>query len=135
MKTSAERMLLLGFAASVLALAGIGWLSYHTTTNLIASEQRVSHSREVITTVEAGVALLTDAETAQRGYLITGDEQFLKDCQAAQSEVGNWIGTLRKLIADNPEQLRRLDHLEPLIKQRLAVLNDRIKLRQEQGLP
>ena len=127
--------MLLGFAASVLALAGVGGLSYHTTTRLIATERQVSHSWEVMTALEAGVALLTDAETAQRGFLLTGDEQFLKDCQVAQSQIGGWLGALRKLIADNPEQRQRLGRLEPLIAQRMAVLNGRIKLRQDQGLP
>ncbi len=135
MKILADRMLRLGFAASVFALAGMGWLSYRTTTNLIATGKQVSHSREVMTVLEAGAVLLTDAESAQRGYLLTGDEQFLKDCQAAQSQVGGWIRNLRQLVADNPDQQQRLNRLEPQVLQRLAVLNSRIKLREDQGLP
>jgi CHASE3 domain sensor protein len=95
-------MLLLGFAASVFALAGIGVLSYRTTTSLIDTERRVSHTHEVIASLEAGLAILTDAETKQRGFLLTGDEQFLKDCQKAQSQVAGWMESLRKLTADNP---------------------------------
>ena len=135
MKTLAERMMTLGFAASVLALAGMGWLSYRTTTNLIATGHLVSHTHEVIATLEAGRALLTDAETKQRGFLLTGNEQFLKDCQAAQAQVNGWLETLRQLTAENPEQQQRLDQLRLLIAQRLSSLNERIKLRQEQGLP
>ena len=127
--------MVLGFLGSVLALAGIGWLSYRTTVSLIATEHQVSHTHEVIATLEGGLALLTDAETAQRGYLLTGDEQFLRDSRQAQSQIGGWLESLRKLTADNPEQLQQLDKLESLISQRLAVLNERIRLRQEQGLP
>ncbi len=134
MKASVENKIVLGFAASVLALMGIGWLSYHTTTNLIATERLVSHTHEVEATMESGLAILTDVETKQRGFLLTGNEQFLQDCQDAQAQVGDWLKRLRSLTADNPEQQRRLDKIEPLISQRLAILDSRIKLRQERGL-
>ncbi len=134
MKNSAEKMMALGFVASVLALAGIGWLSYLTTTKLIATEHQVSHTHQVIATLEGGLAILTDAETAQRGYLLTGDEQFLRDSRQAQSQIDGWLESLRQLTADDPEQQQRLDKLGPLISQRLAVLNHRVRLRQEQGL-
>ncbi len=125
---------MLGFAASVLTLMVIGWVSYHSTTNLIASEELISHTHEVVATLESGLAILTDAEAEQRSYLLTGDEQFLRDSRDAQAQVGGWMKQLRALTADNPEQQQRLDKIEPLISQRLAILNSRIKLRQEQGL-
>ena len=125
---------MLGFAASVLALMVLGWLSYHAATRLIATQKLVSHTREVEATLESGLAILTDAETEQRSYLLTGDGQFLKDSQDAQAQVGGWLKKLRTLTADNPEQQRRLDEIEPLISKRLAILNSRIELRQERGL-
>jgi PAS domain S-box-containing protein len=134
MKTSVENKIVLGFVASVLALAGIGWLSYRTMENLVVAEDWVSHTYKVIATLESGRAILTDAETAQRGYLLTGDESFLNDFTNAQAQVNGWIERLRKYVSDNPAQLQRLDKLQPLISQRLAILNDRIKLRQEGGL-
>ncbi|HUZ06117.1 MAG TPA: CHASE3 domain-containing protein, partial [Candidatus Paceibacterota bacterium] len=134
MKNSVENKIVLGFAASVLALVGIGWISYRTTTNLVGAENWVSHTYQVIATLESGRAILTDVETAQRGYLLTGDASFLEDCTNAQAQVDAWINKLRNSISDNPGQLQRLEKLEPLISQRLAVLNDRIRLRQQQGL-
>ena len=134
MKASVEGKIWTGFIISILALAGIGWLAYRTTTNLIATENWISHTHEVIATLESGLAILTDAETSQRGFLLTGDEQFLQDFQKTQAQIVGWTGKIRKLTADNSEEQQRLDKLEPLISQRLAMLNSRIKLRQEQGL-
>src|ERR1700733_13872868 len=134
MKISVENRIALGAMASVLVLISVGLLSYHTTTNLIATEKWVAHTQEVIATLESGLAMLTDAETKQRGYLLTGDEEFLKDSQAAQAQVGGWLKDVRQLTADNPQEQQRLDNLESLISRRLAVLNDRIKIRQEQGI-
>jgi PAS domain S-box-containing protein len=135
MKTSVENKILVGFLASMVALGVIGWLAYRTTNRLVATDRLVAHTHEVIATLESGLAILTDAEAKQRAYLLTGDEQFLKDSQNAQTQINGWIETVRKLTADNPEQQQRLAGLESVISQRLAVLNNRIKLRQEEGLP
>ncbi len=134
MKSSVENKILLGFAISLLTLVGIGWLSHRTTTNMVATEAWVSHTHEVIATLESGLAILTDAESSQRAYLLTNDERFLNDSQKAQAQVAGWITKIQRLIADNPRQQERLAKLEPLISHRLAVLNNRIALRQQQGL-
>jgi len=134
MKTSVEKKVVLGFVISTCALLGMGWLSYHTATGLVATEYQFTYAYKVIATLESGRALLTDAETAQRAYLLTGDPRFLADCTNAQAEVSGWIDRLRKYTAGEPEQQRQLARLEPLVAQRLALLNDRIRLRQQKGL-
>ncbi|MDE3067494.1 MAG: PAS domain S-box protein [Verrucomicrobiota bacterium] len=134
MKASVESKITLGFAASVLALVVMGGLSYRTTRTPVATEGWVSHSHDVITTLESGQALLTDVETDQRGYLLTGDKRFLEDCLHAQAQVRGWLGQVRQLTADNPAQQQRLDRLQALISRRLAALNQRIQLRQQRGI-
>lgn len=133
-KTSVEGKLGLGFAISLLVLATIGWLSCRTTSNLIDTEKWVAHAHEVIGTLQAGHSLLADAETAQRGYLLTGDDRFLTDFQKAQSQIIAWIQEVQKLTSDNAEQQRHLEELNSLIRRRLALLNNRITLRQKHGL-
>jgi PAS domain S-box-containing protein len=133
MKASIENKILAGFLASVLALLGIGFLACRTTSNLVAADQWIVHTHEVIATLETGTALLTDAETKQRGFLLTGSEAILKDCQDAQTRIDGWLKKIQRLTADNPDQSKRLATLQMLIAARLAILNDRIKLRQEQG--
>ncbi|HKW30354.1 MAG TPA: PAS domain S-box protein [Verrucomicrobiae bacterium] len=134
MKASVENKILVGFAASVVALVVIGWLAYRTTIRFITTDRLVAHTHEVIATLESGLATITDAEARQRAFLLTGNEQFLKDSQTSQAQVSAWLKRLRTLTADNPEQQQRLNKLQSVISQRLAVLNGRIKLRQEGGL-
>src|SRR5581483_6752460 len=117
-----------------ISLLGVGWLCYWTNAKSIAAQEWVTHTYQVIAALEQGRAILTDAETAQRGYLLTGDENFLKDSLTAQSQVNGWLANLRQLTADNLEQQKRLNDLQQIIAQRLAVLNNRIKLRQQNGL-
>jgi PAS domain S-box-containing protein len=134
MKASVENKILAGFVASVAALIVIGWLAYRTTNQFIMTDRLVAHTHEVIATLESGRAILTDVEARQRAFLLTGDEQFLKDSQDAQAQINAWIGSVRTLTADNPEQEQRLAKLESVISQRMTVLNSRIKLRQQGGL-
>ncbi|HUA39128.1 MAG TPA: CHASE3 domain-containing protein [Candidatus Sulfopaludibacter sp.] len=134
MKGSVENKILVGFVASVVALGLIGWLAYRTTNRFITTDRMVAHSHEVIATLESGRAMLADTEARQRAFLLTGDDQFLKDSQAAQAQISEWIGKIRTLTADNPEQQRRLVGLASVIAQRMAVLRSRIKLRQEGGV-
>ena len=117
----------------MLALVGIGFLSYRSNENLTVSEKWIGHTYEVIASLESGIGILTDMETQQRGYLLTGNETSLKSCLARQAEIGSWMQNIRKLTADNPGQKERLDTLQSLIDARLVILNDRIRVRQEQG--
>ena len=133
-KISTENKIAAGIAVSLLVLVSIGLLTYHTTTNLVATQNWVAHTYDVMGTLESGLAILTDAETEQRAYLLTGDDKFLKDARNAEGKVGGWLENMRRLTADNPEEQRRLDQLQPLIQQRLALLNSRIELRQRQGM-
>jgi len=134
MKASVEKKIGLGFIASVAALLGISLLSCWTIESSITAQDWVTHTYEVIATLEQGRANLTDAETAQRAYLLTGDERFFLDSSNAQSHVSGWMGTLRQITADNPDQQKRLEGLQILITQRLALLNSRMELRREKGL-
>ena len=134
MRASVENKILVGFVASVAALAVIGWLAYRTTNRFITTDKLVAHSYEVIATLESGWAMLTDAEARQRAFLLTGDDRFLKDSQDAQAQINEWLGKVRTLTADNPEQQRRLAGLESVISQRMSVLTSRIKMRQAGGL-
>jgi PAS domain S-box-containing protein len=131
---STRNTVMLGFGASVLALVVIGWLAYHTTTHLVAALDSVAHTHEVIAKLESGLASLTDAESAQRVFLLTGDDRSAQDSQLAQRRVQEWIEELRPLTADNPAQQRRLDELEQLIAQRLASMNERMAQRRSEGI-
>ena len=134
MNTSVEGKILIGFVMSVLVLIGTGGLAYRNTSSLVETNNWVVHTYEVIASLEDGLAILTDVETKQRGFLLTGNEQFLNDCQAAQARVSGWEDVVQKLVADNSEQEERFKELKPLIEHRLNLLNNRIQERREKGL-
>jgi PAS domain S-box-containing protein len=131
---SINNKILVGFAATVVALAGVAWLSYRTVESSLKADDWVAHTHEVIARLADGRAQLTEAETAQRAFLLTGDERFLADSREAQQRVNIWLQQLHELISEDRGQKERVVQLERLVTQRLALLNNRIATRQKEGV-
>jgi CHASE3 domain sensor protein len=53
-------------------------VSYRNTLKLISNQRLVTHTQQVLTQLETTLSTLKDAETGQRGYLITGEERYLQ---------------------------------------------------------
>jgi methyl-accepting chemotaxis protein len=79
------------------------------------------------------LSALQDAETGQRGYIITGEERYLEPYQTGTTLVNQTIQNLRRLTADNPNQQRRLDSVEPLTAGKIGELKETIDLRRGKG--
>jgi methyl-accepting chemotaxis protein len=118
-----------GFALALAALIVIGMVSYRTTTRLIETASLVAHSHQVLESLERLLSFLKDAETGQRGFLITGEERYLEPYKAALPLLERTLEEVRELSRDNPNQQRRLDLLEGPLKAKLAELAETIELR------
>jgi signal transduction histidine kinase len=108
-------------------------ISYRATLWLIENERWVSHTHETLNELEATLSALKDAETGQRGYLLTGEESYLAPYRSAAAEVQGHLDLLRAQTADNPRQQRRLAELRPQIAAKLAELRQTIDLFQHSG--
>jgi methyl-accepting chemotaxis protein len=76
---------------------------------------------------------MQDAEIGQRGYLITGVEEYLDPYNAALPAVAPHLKTLRTLTVDNVNQQRRIDMLARLSDEFLTGLKDRLDVRRHEG--
>jgi methyl-accepting chemotaxis protein len=123
----------LGFGLSGLILLLIALVGYLSTDRLIANNRLVKHSYDVRRILAELPNFLTDAETGQRGYTITGVEEYLEPYRAALPEIPKAMDELRRMTADNPDQQRRLDSLQPLLDARIAQLRDNVEVRQKSG--
>ncbi len=74
------------------------------------------------------MSTVTDAETGQRGYLLTQRETYLEPYQFALQQVDENLAALKTLLAENAGQLQRLAELEPLIAAKLEELHRAIDL-------
>jgi CHASE3 domain sensor protein len=123
------RKIAAGFAVSLVLLIAIGTIAYINISKLTATSGWVTHTHEVLEHIAGVVSQLKDAETGQRGYVITGDVAFLEPYHTGSSEVLTVLKELRKLTADNANQQKRIDAAEPLINAKLAELKQTIDLR------
>ena len=87
------------------------------------------HTVEVQQRLGMLLSTLQDAETGQRGFLITGDETYLEPYRSAHARLPQDWAALGTLVADNPVQVRALQKLQPLLDARIAKLEEGITLR------
>ncbi len=127
------RKLALGFAIAVLTLIVIGFSGYRSTEHLIENDRWVTHTHEVRTKLADLLSSLKDAETSQRGFVITADESFLEPYARSLPDIAKTLSELRSLTADNDVQQRRLSTLQPLIDSKLAELKRTVEMRRSVG--
>jgi CHASE3 domain sensor protein len=93
----------------------------------------VDHTSDVITKSQLFLAALTDAETGQLGFVVTGDERYLEPYRRALPALAGHLASLRSLTADNPAQERRLDRLGALTRDKLSETAESVRVRRDQG--
>jgi len=123
-----------GFGLALTILVLIATLSYQSTEVLINTSKNLLNTQMTINALEELLSNIKDAETGQRGYILTGNDAYLEPYQTAVVKLAPEIQQLRKLIADDPQQLSQINTIEPLIVAKLNELKKTIDLRQRQGL-
>jgi CheY-like chemotaxis protein/signal transduction histidine kinase/CHASE3 domain sensor protein len=110
-----------------------GLVAYRNVEVLRANNQKIIHTHRVIVSLDALLATTQDAETGQRGFLLTGDNRYLEPYRAAVGATGKRIETVSALTRDNPLQQANLGLLGQRINAKLAELQETIDLRRTQG--
>jgi signal transduction histidine kinase len=123
-----------GFGTALVILILVGVVSFWTMAQNSEDRVWVNHTHLVLEKLDAVLANLLDAETGQRGYIITSEETYLEPYYYAREHVHQNVAELRGLTADNPSQQRTLNHLEPLTSTMLSALQDRVEIRKQKGL-
>lgn len=128
------RWLAVVFAPLLLAILVNGYLAMHSLNTLTANERLVSYSRAVLAQIRAVESELVDAESAQRGYLLTGDAVYLASYTAAHVSLASELAQLRTLTAGDTAQHRRLAAVEPLLAPLFDEWQRAIDLRTQQRI-
>jgi diguanylate cyclase (GGDEF)-like protein/PAS domain S-box-containing protein len=133
MPLTVEKKIAAGFIVMLAILFAVGFVSYRNTRKLIRDSNLVAHSHEVLDELDGTLSAVKDAETGQRGYIITGDEEYLKPYTAALPFINEHLERLRQLTGSDPEQPRSLSDLELKVVDRLKLLAEGIELRKTEG--
>ena len=113
-------------AAAILIF--INEASFHESTSATANIQEAQRSR---TAVNKLLQNMLDAETGQRGYLLTGDLRYLKPYNVAVEETGQNLDNLRLFLTPYKEQLAELNALSRSISEKMAEMDLTVKMRRE----
>jgi PAS domain S-box-containing protein len=126
--TSVSRAISLGAMVVLAALAVFGWIVYTDSRSVVDEARSVDHTRRVMVRLERAASSLKDAETEQRGYLLTGDAGYLRPYEAAIAQVREHLAALHGLTLDNPDQQKRLAEFQDLVHAKLDELAATIRL-------
>jgi two-component system, sensor histidine kinase and response regulator len=129
----ARRASIVGFAIAASLLAGVGWINFRAINDLRQATQSVQHTLLVRADAEESLSLLKDAETGQRGFIITGVPEYLDTYDAALKTLPAILDRLRLMTADDPAQQANVSRLDDLVHQKLSELRETIAVRQRDG--
>ncbi|WP_233612299.1 CHASE3 domain-containing protein [Corallococcus sp. AB045] len=118
-----------GFDVAVLAVLAIALISYRTLKTRAATGQMVTHTLTIAAKLAEVLSTVKDAETGQRGFLLTGAESYFSPYTLAKKTLPEKLAELRGLIADSAVQLERLERLEGAVTEKLAELQETVDLQ------
>ncbi len=127
-------LIALGFTVSLVMLLVVATVGYFSIAGIWSTTHKMGQTYEVIDQLSELTSNLKDAETGQRGYLLTGNDTYLEPYRLASTSIDGVIRQLRDMTVDNPIQARRLEQVLPLIQSKMAELKQTIDLRRTEGL-
>jgi hypothetical protein len=123
----------LEFAVAAAILGAIAVVAV-SARHLVEQYEAIRRSGEIVVELESIRSGVTEAETGQRGFLLTGDERYLAPSLTASADIiETHVNALRALAADRPDIERHLGDLETPLRDKLEELRETIRLRREKG--
>src|ERR1039457_1306640 len=112
-----RRMVVLGGALLLIVILGL--LPERSFNRARDAEQLVTHTLRVINASGALLSIIEDAETGERGYLLTGEDRYLQPYQSALSSYRQATRNLRQLTVTDSVQQARIDRLDRMVETKL----------------
>jgi methyl-accepting chemotaxis protein len=113
--------------AAVALASGLG--SYLQVKGLVNASNWNTHTYQVLETTSAISSGLKDAETGQRGFVITGQDGYLEPYLKGRSDVNAALEQFRSLTSDNPQQQLRAQAIRELVEGKFQEMQQTIDLR------
>ncbi|MBO9558958.1 MAG: response regulator [Caulobacter sp.] len=110
-----------------------GAIAYRNIEVLRTNNQLIMHTHKVLIAIDELLSTVQDAETGQRGYLLTGNDRYLEPYERAVADVAARVETVATLTRDNPTQQANLVPLRRHINTKLTELKETIDLRRNAG--
>jgi signal transduction histidine kinase/CheY-like chemotaxis protein len=129
---SQANLLVFGVLIAFIAITGL--TTWDRFTAARSAREWTRHTYTVQAAIRELELAIREAETDERGYLLTGHDDFVTAYQTASTRATTQIDELQRLSADNPAQQVRLEALRPAWQRRLQQFANAIQTRRDQGL-
>ena len=113
---SLQRKIALGFGSAVFVLLLVTAATAWNAARFRDSYSWIKQTYEVFVRLNQVLTTVLGMEASTRGFLLTGEDEMLRPYQAGVGTLDESLRDLRRLVADNPGQLARVDQLDPLAK-------------------
>jgi PAS domain S-box-containing protein len=123
------RRILAGFLLGLFVLVSAAGLLARSITTLQAERQPAKHARNELEVLVSFLATAEDAETGQRGYLLTGDSTYLAPYETARRTIDSQVATLDSLTAQDPTEHAAVVALRTHVTAKMAELAETIQER------
>ena len=130
---SLERKILLAFVAGGLLLLAAGWFAVDSGRAYLGAEAEADRLRDAERAVLAVELSLRRAESGQRGYLLTGRQEYLRPYERAIEDLGAQMEETRELLADKPDAIALYWNVDKLVRLKLAEIQHTIEVRRSEG--
>lgn len=121
--------ILLGFTVVFFSVLVAITISHFNSNQIIDSSESIVKTQEILTQVGNIDGLLVDLETGQRGFLITGNEEYLEPFNKSKKVIYEELNKIRYLTIDYISQTQRIDSLEKIVDKKIEELELTISLR------
>jgi signal transduction histidine kinase len=125
--------LVLAFIASLVLLTAIGVVSYRSVRTLVANNDLVEHTQEVLDQLQDIRIQIIQVETDARGFLLTGDEVYREAYERDRHLIPEKIAAVKSNTLDNISHQQKFPTLEEAVKSRLDLLDEYVRNRQVLG--
>jgi len=129
-----QRYGLAALAAALATLLVIGGLSYRDWKRYFLAVEQRNEARRFLTLNESLISRLLEAETGQRGFLLTGRPEYLEPYNSASERIPAELAELAPIATQGPAQRDQYRQLQSLVPLKLSELGKTIELRRSEGL-
>lgn len=124
----------LGLAAAIVFFLVSGAVAFFNLQALREGNQRIVQTHQTIVALDQMLSSVQDAETGQRGFLLTNDQRYLEPYNAALRAIPLKLDEIEELSGGTAAQRPRVAALRQHVEAKLAELRETIELRRSEGL-
>lgn len=117
----------------ILLVVGLGFVAIWQDGRALAAQQRLRRASSIVQTADSILLGLENIQTGQRGYLITGQLNYLEPYHRGSVSIDQRIQRLGRLLPATPSNTRLITNMRTLAAEKIAEIDQTIRVRTNRG--